>query len=79
MPPLLRRAKPAIAAAISVAITFGTLGTASAVDLTDQRNRTITFDKLPERLVFLPIPAPSTFMTIDGSDKKIVGMNDYSA
>ncbi len=77
--PLLRRAKPAIAAAISVAITFGALGTAGAVDLTDQRNRTITFDKLPERLVFLPIPAPSTFMTIDGSDKKIVGMNDYSA
>lgn len=56
--------------------------TAFAADrqaITDQRNRTITFAKLPERLVFIPIPAPSTFIAIDGSEKKIVGMNEYSA
>jgi iron complex transport system substrate-binding protein len=52
---------------------------ARAVDIADQRGRTVTFHKLPERLVFIPIPAPSTFIAIDGSERKIVGMNDYSA
>ncbi|WP_454632599.1 ABC transporter substrate-binding protein [Bradyrhizobium cenepequi] len=61
---------------------FGTviaLDAAHATDITDQRGRTVAFDKLPERLVFIPIPAPSTFIAIDGNERKIVGMNEYSA
>lgn len=50
-----------------------------AIEITDQRGRTITLDKPPRRLIFMPIPAPSTFITIDGSADKIVGMNSYSA
>jgi iron complex transport system substrate-binding protein len=58
---------------------FGVSVPANAIDVTDQRDRTVAFDRLPERLVIIPIPAPSTFMTIDGSDRKIVGMNEYAA
>jgi iron complex transport system substrate-binding protein len=72
-------AKPSIALLISFTFMLGALDAAHAVEVTDQRNRTITFDKLPDRLVFIPIPAPSTFIVIDGGEKKIVGMNGYSA
>lgn len=76
---LSRLARPSLVVAIINAATLGAVGTANAIDVTDQRNRTIAFDKLPSRLVFVPIPAPSTFMTIDGTDAKIVGINDYAA
>jgi len=79
MQPLLRWAKLSIALAIGFTFTLGALVAAYAVEVTDQRHRTITFDKLPQRLVFIPIPAPSTFIVIDGNEKKIVGMNGYSA
>ncbi|WP_213769441.1 ABC transporter substrate-binding protein [Bradyrhizobium sp. dw_78] len=52
---------------------------AAAFDVTDQRGRSVTFDKPPQRLVFVPIPGPATFISIDGSERKIVGMNGYSA
>jgi len=52
---------------------------ACAVDVTDQRGRRVEFEKLPQRVVFLPIPGPATFIAIDGSERKIVGMNAHSA
>ena len=52
---------------------------ACAVDITDQRGRSVAFEKLPQRVVFLPIPGPATFIAIDGSERKIVGMNAHSA
>lgn len=52
---------------------------AHALEIVDQRGHTISLAKPPERLVFMPIPAPSTFITIDGSDKRVVGMNAFSA
>ncbi|QDP26113.2 ABC transporter substrate-binding protein [Bradyrhizobium cosmicum] len=79
MPSLLRWVRHSGRLAMSLVVAFGALGPASAIDLADQRNRTVSFDRLPERLVIIPIPAPSTFMTVDGSDRKIVGMNDYAA
>lgn len=79
MPLSLRWTGLSIAAAIGVVATFSAFDSAAAIEVTDQRNRTFSFEKPPERLVIIPIPAPSTFMTIDGSDKKIVGMNDYAA
>lgn len=51
---------------------------ACAIGITDQRGRSVPFDKLPQRLVFLPIPGPATYIAIDGSERKIVGMNGYS-
>lgn len=32
-----------------------------------------------ERIVFIPMPGPATFIALDGSERKIVGMNSYSA
>jgi iron complex transport system substrate-binding protein len=52
---------------------------AAAFDVTDQRGRSVAFDKPPQRVVFVPIPGPATFISIDGSERKIVGMNGYSA
>lgn len=52
---------------------------AAAFDITDQRDRSVAFEKLPQRVVFLPIPGPATFISIDGSERKIAGMNAYSA
>ena len=52
---------------------------AHAAEVTDQRGHTITLDKPAERIVFIPIPAPSTFITIDGSARRVVGMNSYAA
>jgi iron complex transport system substrate-binding protein len=75
----LRRGRPLQGLGAIPAIALALLGAAHAMDVTDQRNRKLSFDRLPERLVVIPIPAPSTFMTIDGSDRKIVGMNGYAA
>lgn len=52
---------------------------ACAIDITDQRGRSVAFDTLPQRMVFLPIPGPATFIAIDGSEHRIAGMNGYSA
>ena len=67
---------------ISIALAFivAAIGQpACAIDITDQRSRTVAFEKLPQRVVFLPIPGPATFMAVDGSERKIVGMNAHSA
>ena len=50
-----------------------------AIDITDQRGQNVAFEKPPQRVVFLPIPGPATFIAIDSSERKIVGMNAYSA
>lgn len=73
------RTPASTACALGIAIGLCAFGAAYATDITDQRGRTATFAKLPERLVFIPIPAPSTFIAIDGSERRIVGMNEHSA
>lgn len=79
MLPPLRWGRPSLGLATILVIALAEIGSANAIDLTDQRNRKVVFNRLPERLVIIPIPAPSTFMAIDGSDRKIVGMNEYAA
>jgi iron complex transport system substrate-binding protein len=79
MLPLLHWGRSSLCLATILAIAFAELSSANALDLIDQRNRKLSFSRLPERLVIIPIPAPSTFMTIDGDDRKIVGMNEYAA
>ncbi|AXK82888.1 iron ABC transporter substrate-binding protein [Pseudolabrys taiwanensis] len=76
-----RNARPTAVAAHVLATAAVIVGAsaAHAGEITDQRGRTFTLDKPPHRLIFMPIPAPSTFITIDGDAKKIVGMNSYSA
>lgn len=79
MLPSLRWGRSLLGLGGSFVIALGAFSSAHAIDLIDQRNRSISFSRLPERLVIIPIPAPSTFMAIDGSERKIVGMNEYAA
>jgi len=60
-------------------LTAAMTAPALAIDITDQRGRSVTFEKLPQRVLILPIPGPATFIAVDGSERKIVGMNAYAA
>ena len=45
-----------------------------AIQVKDQKGRIIKFDKPIQRVVSIPIPAPSMFIAIDGSAEKLVGV-----
>ncbi|MEK9761851.1 MAG: ABC transporter substrate-binding protein, partial [Deltaproteobacteria bacterium] len=51
---------------------------ANALEVVDQKNRTIQFDNPVNRVVSIPIPAPSMFMSIDGSADKLVGVHQLT-
>ena len=51
---------------------------ASALEVVDQKGRTIQFENPVERVVSIPIPAPSMFMSIDGSADKLVGVHQLT-
>ncbi len=46
--------------------------------ITDQRGKTFTFSEPAHRVVTIAIPLTWTFMTVDGSDSRIVGANAVS-
>jgi iron complex transport system substrate-binding protein len=48
---------------------------AQDVSVQDLRGQTLTFAKPPERIVTIPIPAASMLMGLDGSARRLVGMN----
>lgn len=50
-----------------------------AIEVTDQRGKVLSLPRAVERAVFLPMPAPSTFIAIDQDDRRIAGMNRASA
>ncbi len=61
---------------ITIFILWVTL--ANALEVVDQKNRTIQFDNPVKRVVSIPIPAPSMFMAIDGSADKLVGVHQLT-
>ena len=61
---------------ITIFILWVTL--ANALEVVDQKNRTIQFDNLVKRVVSIPIPAPSMFMAIDGYADKLVGVHQLT-
>ena len=61
---------------ITIFILWVTL--ANALELVDQKNRTIQFDNPVKRVVSIPIPAPSMFMAIDSSADKLVGVHQLT-
>lgn len=69
----------AMAAAAAFAAFLTVTGSARAQEVVDQRGRKFVFSAPAERVVFLPMPAPSTYIGIDGSERHIVGMNPGSA
>lgn len=52
---------------------------ASAETIIDQRGRSVALMQPAERIVFIPMPGPATFISIDGSERRIAGMNAASA
>jgi len=50
----------------------------SGVQFKDQQGRDITLKKPAERVVTIPIPAASTFIAMDGSTGRLVGMHKRS-
>ena len=46
-----------------------------ALQVVDQNGRSITFDSEVKRVVSIPIPAPSMFISIDGNADKLVGVH----
>ena len=61
---------------ITICMFWATL--ASALEVVDQKGRTIQFGNPVERVVSIPIPAPSMFMSIDGSADKLVGVHQLT-
>ena len=61
---------------ITIFILWVTL--ANALEVVDQKNRTIQFDNPVKRVVSIPIPAPSMFMAIDGHADKLVGVHQLT-
>ncbi len=51
---------------------------AEPITITDQRDRKITLDGQPERVVTIPIPAASMFIAVDGGTKRLAGMHQLS-
>lgn len=72
----LRWMTPAVAVVVCVSAMAGS---AWAAELTDQRGRTVAVTTPAQRVVFLPMPAPSTYMAIDRSAAHVTGMNPASA
>lgn len=72
----LRWMRPAIAVVIGVSVMAVS---SRAAELTDQRGRTVAVTTPAQRVVFLPMPAPSTYMAIDRSAAHVAGMNPASA
>ncbi|MCP9628563.1 ABC transporter substrate-binding protein [Rhodopseudomonas palustris] len=68
-----------IVAAGGFVVACGWFGAAQALDLTDQRGRVVDVAAPAQRVVFLPMPAPSTYMAIDRSTTHVTGMNPASA
>lgn len=58
----------------AIAARQGTKGT-----LTDQRGKTFTFAQPAQRVVTIAIPLFWTFMTVDGSESRVVGANSVAA
>ena len=62
----------------TAAILSASLVIADPITFTDQRDRTVTIDGVAERVVTIPIPAASLFMSVDGGTDKLVGMHPLS-
>lgn len=69
------------AACVALALTLliSAADGAQAQLVTDQRGRQIDVAHPAERSVFLPMPAPSMYMALDGTERHVVGMNPASA
>jgi iron complex transport system substrate-binding protein len=69
----------AMAAHVAMAAVMALVLPVSAEEIVDGRGRRVALQAPAQRVVFLPMPAPSMYIGIDGSEKRIVGINPSSA
>ena len=62
----------------AVAVSAASFAVAEPITFTDQNDRTVTIDGVAERVVTIPIPAASLFMSVDGGTDKLAGMHPLS-
>lgn len=62
---------------VAAALALGAAG-AAATEVTDQRGHTHHLEQPAERVVTLPMPAPSAWIGLDGGAPRLVGMNPVS-
>ncbi|RVT89986.1 iron ABC transporter substrate-binding protein [Rhodovarius crocodyli] len=65
-------------AALLLAASLAGALPAGAAEFLDQRGVAHRIDRPVERVVTLPMPLPSTYMAIDGTERHVVGMNPSS-
>jgi len=63
---------------LAVGCSVVSVTAAEPITFKDQRDRTVTLDGVAERVVTIPIPAASLFMSVDGGTSKLVGMHPLS-
>lgn len=63
------------AAALAVAILMAGAASAQQISIEDMRGKTIVLPKPAEKIVVIPIPLASVLMTLDGSSKRLIGIN----
>tara|TARA_A100001388_G_C28716041_1_gene473868 strand:+ start:96 stop:1136 length:1041 start_codon:yes stop_codon:yes gene_type:complete len=57
---------------------FARICLADQITIVDQRDRKVTLDGEAERVVTIPIPAASMFISVDGGTERLVGMHQLS-
>jgi len=68
-----------VTASVAMSAALALAPSASAKDVVDGRGRRVALQAPAQRVVFLPMPAPSMYIGIDGGEKRIVGINPASA
>ena len=63
---------------LAITGTAASLTHADPITFTDQRDRVVTLDSEAARVVTIPIPAASMFMSVDGGTEKLAGMHPLS-
>jgi iron complex transport system substrate-binding protein len=77
VPSLLQNRLLCAVAAWNIVLLAGSTSAVAGdpIRVTDQRGVSITLAKPAQRVVFIPIPAASTYMALDGTPAHIVGLN----
>jgi iron complex transport system substrate-binding protein len=57
---------------------ISTVAVADQISIVDQRDRTVTLEGEAKRVVTIPIPAASMFISVDGGTDRLVGMHQLS-
>lgn len=67
-----------MSAIVALLAGISTVAAADQISIVDQRDRTVTLDGEAKRVVTIPIPAASMFISVDGGTERLVAMHQLS-